>query len=98
MLLIRILLVCLAFTFAVGGCSRHPTDEELARIAHDFLATRYSWADRATYEVKKNRKNWTVTVHSPTPTPEGNAIFFVEIDRKGKVVSFFMTPPGKQAE
>jgi hypothetical protein len=92
MLFIRILFVCLAFTFAIGGCSRHPTDEQFARIAHDFLATRYSWADRATYEVKKNSKNWTVTAHPPTPTPQGNTIFFVEIDRKGKVVTFYTTP------
>jgi gamma-glutamyltranspeptidase len=92
MLQIRTLLVCLAFTFALGGCRHQPTDEEFARIAHDFLATKYSWADKATYEVKKNGKNWTVTAHSPTPTSEGNTIFFVGIDRKGKVVSFMMTP------
>jgi hypothetical protein len=88
MLLIRTFLICLAVTFAVCGCSHHPTDAEFTRIAHDFIATKYSWADKATYEVKKDSKNWTVTVHPPAPTPEGNAVLFIEIDRKGNVISF----------
>ena len=84
----RTAVVCLALAFTACGCRRHPTDAEFARIAHDFIATKYSWADEAAYGVRKDKEIWTVTVRPPTPTPDGNTVLFVEIDRKGKVISF----------
>lgn len=86
MLSTRTLLVCLALT--VCGCRRHPTDAEVTRIAHDYIAAKYSWADKAAYEVRKDKENWTVTVHPPAPAAEGTTILFIEIDRKGQVVGF----------
>jgi hypothetical protein len=88
MLFIRTFWVCLILVFVICGCSHHPTDAEFTHTAHDFIATKYSWADKATYDVKRDGTNWTVTVHPPTSTPEGKQILFIEIDRNGKIVSF----------
>jgi hypothetical protein len=84
-------IVILAAFFALFAYSRHPTDAQFTRIAHDYVAAKYSWADTASYRVERTGDYWYVTVHPPTRTREGLSMLSITIDRKGKIVGM-MSP------
>jgi hypothetical protein len=69
-------------------------EPEAIEIAKRTIATRETWADRASYEARRHGDGWFVGVWRLSHTPDGKRLYEfgghrgIVIDREGNVVEY----------